>query len=90
MVSRNRVVTRHFDAARIRSWLRISLLTAAAISGVRPCASLANTGGVAASESSQSRKSPDRQGSPTVRAATGRKASASWPSQISRVTSSSS
>ena len=36
MVSRKAVTTRHFRAIRIRSWLRISLETAAAISGVSP------------------------------------------------------
>ena len=36
MVLRKRVTTRHLRATRIRSWLRISLLTAAAISGVMP------------------------------------------------------
>ena len=36
IVLRNRVTTRHLLAARMRSWLRISLLTAATISGVRP------------------------------------------------------
>ena len=35
-VLRNRVTTRHLLAARMRSWLRMSLLTAATISGVNP------------------------------------------------------
>lgn len=82
MVLRNLVVTRHLLAARIRSWLRMILLTAAAISGIKPGASRARAGGEAASDSSQSRNSP------TVRDATGAKAAASWPSRIRRVTSS--
>ena len=36
IVLRKRVTTRHLRATRIRSWLRISLQTAAAISGVMP------------------------------------------------------
>ena len=36
IVLRKRVTTRHLLATRMRSWLRISLLTAAAISGVSP------------------------------------------------------
>ena len=45
MVLRNAVTTSHFLAARIRSWLRINLQTAAAISAVRPPASLLQHGG---------------------------------------------
>ena len=45
-------------AARIRSWLRMILETAATISGVSPGASRASTSVVAASDSSQSRNSP--------------------------------
>ena len=55
---RKRVTTRILAAARIRSCTRISLLTAAAISGVSPGASAASRSGVASSESSQSRSSP--------------------------------
>ena len=39
MVLRNLVTTRIFRATAIRSWLRISFETAAAISGVSPGAS---------------------------------------------------
>ena len=56
-----RVVTSHFFATRIRSWLRISFDTAAAISGVMPRASFCSTSLVAASDSSQSRKRADGQ-----------------------------
>ena len=84
IVLRKRVTTRHLRATRIRSWLRISLLTAAAISGVSPGASAASASLVAASDSSQSRKPP------TVRCATGANAPASCVSTISRVTSSAS
>ena len=84
MVLRNRVTTRHFFAARIRSWLRMIFETAAAISGVTPGAMRASTAGVARSERSQSRKSP------TVRCAMGAKAASSCRSTMSRVTSSSS
>lgn len=83
-MSRKRVTTRQRRATPIRSWLRISLLTAATISGVKPGASAASTSVVATSDSSQSRKPP------TVRWATGAKAAASWVSTISRVTSSTS
>ena len=55
---RKRVTTRIFCAAAIRSCTRISLLTAAAISGVSPGARAAMPLGVASSESSQSRSSP--------------------------------
>ena len=58
MVLRNAVTTRHLRATAIRSWLRISLQTAAAISGVTPGASAASAAASAASLSSQSRKSP--------------------------------
>ena len=83
-VVRKRVTTRIFAAAAIRSCTRISLLTAAAISGVRPGASAASRSGVASSLSSQSRSSP------TVSDRTGAKASSSCVSIIRRVTSSSS
>ena len=83
-VLRKRVTTSQRLATSIRSWLRMSLLTAATISGVRPGASARSTAGVAWAESSQSRKAP------TVSEATGAKACASWLSMISRVTSSSS
>jgi hypothetical protein len=43
-VLRKRVTTFTLRATAIRSWLRISLLTAATISGVRPGASAASTG----------------------------------------------
>ena len=84
MVLRKRLCTGTLRATRIRSWLRMSLDTAATISGVRPGASALSAAPSAASDSSQSRKSP------TVRCATGAKAAASWLSMISRVTSSSS
>ena len=59
------------------------LLTAAAISGVRPGASARERlGGRRRRDSSQSRKPP------TVRCAIGAKAAWSWLSTISRVTSS--
>ncbi len=58
MVSRKAVTTRHLLAARIRSWLRMILLTAAAISGVTPGAIWDSTALVAASLSRNSRKSP--------------------------------
>ena len=60
------------------------LLTAAAISGVKPGAAAASVALSAASDSSQSRRPP------TVRWETGAKAAASCVSTISRVTSSSS
>ena len=41
-VLRKRVTTRHLLAARMRSWLRMSLLTAATISGVNPSAKSLN------------------------------------------------
>ena len=84
MVLRKRVTTRHFLAARIRSWLRMIFDTAAAISGVIAGASRASTFDVARSDSSQSRNSP------TVMAAMGANALASCVSRISRVTSSAS
>ena len=70
-VLRKRVTTLHLRATAIRSWLRISFDTAAAISGVRPGASALSTAVLARSDSSQLRKSP------TVRCATGAKASPS-------------
>ena len=82
IVLRKRVVTRAFFATTTRSWLRISLQTAAAISGVMPGARAASTSGVVSSESSQSRKSP------TVRWDTGAKADRLWVSRMRRVTSS--
>ena len=45
MVLRKRVTTRHFAATAIRSCRRMSLLTAAAISGVRPGRSAASAAG---------------------------------------------
>ena len=84
MVLRKRVVTVHFLATRIRSWLRISFETAAAISGVIPRAAFCSVSEVAASDSSQSRKPP------TVSDEIGAKLAASWLSMIRRVTSSSS
>ena len=50
MVLRNRVTTEHFLATRIRSWLRISFETAAAISGMIPGASAVRTEAWAASD----------------------------------------
>ncbi len=70
-VLRKAVVTRTLAATSTRSCTRISLDTAATISGVSPGASAARLASVAASPSSQSRKSP------TVRCATGAKAAAS-------------
>ena len=58
MVSRKPVVTSHFFAARMRSWLRISFETAAAISGVIPRDAIFSVSAVAASDNSQSRKPP--------------------------------
>ena len=84
MLLRNRVVTRHFFATRIRSWLRISFETAAAISGVMPRESFASASPLAASDNSQSRNAP------TVSDAIAAKPCASWLSTIRRVTSSSS
>ena len=82
MVSRKRVTTRHFAATTIRSCRRLSLLTAAAISGVMPGASALSASVVASSDNSQSRKPP------TVRCATGAKAALSCVSTMRRVTSS--
>jgi hypothetical protein len=62
----------------------MSLLVAATISGVSPGARAVNAAVSASHDSSQSRKPP------TVSDRTGAKASASWSSRISRVTSSSS
>jgi len=84
IVLRKRVTTRHFEAAITRSWLRISLLAAAAISGVIPGRTRTSSSPSAASDSNQLRNSP------TVRCASGAKARASCVSTISRVTSSSS
>ena len=79
---RKPVTTRRLRATAMRSWLRISLLTAATISGVSPGPRAARASGDAAGDSSQSRKPP------TVRGRTGAKAAGSWLSMISRVTSS--
>eukprot|EP01022_Parablepharisma_sp_SALTPOND_P004209 TRINITY_DN118_c0_g3_i1.p1 TRINITY_DN118_c0_g3~~TRINITY_DN118_c0_g3_i1.p1 ORF type:complete len:1090 (-),score=381.38 TRINITY_DN118_c0_g3_i1:1933-5202(-) len=84
MVLRKAVTTRHFLPTRIRSWLRMILETAAAISGVMPGATAASTTLSVSSASSQLRKSP------TVRWAMGAKAARSWRSMMSRVISSSS
>jgi hypothetical protein len=51
IVLRNRVTIRHLRGARMRSWLRMILATAAAISGVIAGASAASASGVAFSES---------------------------------------
>ena len=58
MVVLNAVTTRHFRAARTRSWLRISLLTAAAISGVMPQAIALTAAASIRSDSNQFRNSP--------------------------------
>ncbi len=84
MVLRKRVTTRVLAATAIRSCSRMIFDTAATNSGVRPGASAVRAAASAASDSSQSRKPP------TVRWATGAKAAPSWPSTISRVTSSAS
>ena len=68
IVLRKRVTTRHFAATATRSCRRISLLTAAAISGVRPGRSAVSASGSAASRNSRN--------SPTVSDATGAKAAA--------------
>ena len=81
---RNAVTTLHFAAMTIRSCSRLTLLTAAAISGVTPGARVDRTDVVVSSASSQSRKPP------TVRWAIGAKAAASWLSTMSRETSSAS
>ena len=78
----NFVTTEILRATAMRSWLRISLHTAAAISGVRPGASAANVSAVVSCVSRKSRKAP------TVRPRTGANAAASCVSWISRVTSS--
>ena len=69
-------------AITTRSWRRLILATAAAISGVRPLAKAASASGVAASDNSQSRSPP------TVRWAIGAKAAPSWVSMMRRVISS--
>jgi len=66
----------------MRSWSRLILLTAAAISGMIPGASAASASVVGASDSSQSRSPP------TVRWAITANAARSWLSTMSRVTSS--
>jgi hypothetical protein len=68
MVLRKRLTTSHFFATWIRSWLRISFDTAAAISGVTPRDSFRRLSPVAASDNSQSRNAP------TVSEETGAKA----------------
>ncbi len=70
-VLRKRVTTRRLRATAMRSWLRMSLLTAATISGVRPAVTPARASAVAASDRSQSRKAP------TVRPLTGSNAAGS-------------
>ena len=82
MVLRKRVTTLHFEATNTRSCNRMSLLAAAAISGVIPAASALRVWVSAASVSSQSRNCP------TVNELMGAKAAASWLSRIRRVTSS--
>jgi hypothetical protein len=56
-VLRKAVTTRHLRATEIRSWLRISLLIAAAISGFSPGASVARSAVPVVSASSHSRNS---------------------------------
>ena len=58
MVFLNRVTTRHFFATRIRSWLRMILLTAATISGISPIFKAVIFSVVASVLNSQLRKSP--------------------------------
>ena len=82
MVVRNRVTTEIFFATAIKSWLRMSFDTAAAISGVIPGAKQASVAPVASSDKRKSRKSP------AVMAAMGEKARLSCVSRMSRVTSS--
>jgi hypothetical protein len=84
MVLRKRVTTRHFLAARIKSWLRMILHTAAAISGVMAGARPASASLSAVSDRMSSRSSP------TVIATMAANARASWLSRMRRVTSSSS
>jgi len=84
-VVRKAAVTWQARATAIRSWLRMILLVAATISGVRPGASADSAAcgdGPAATPSSQSRKPP------TLRCETGSKAEAECVSRISRVISS--
>ena len=82
MVLRKRVTTLHLDATSMRSCNRMSLLAAAAISGVMPAVSAARLSALAASVSSQSRNCP------TVKELMGAKAAASWLSRMRRVISS--
>ena len=70
-VERKAVTTRHLRATAIRSWLRISLDAAAAISGVKPGDRAASAAPSAACDSSQSRNWP------TVMCDTGTKAASS-------------
>ena len=84
IVLRKRLVTSHFFATRMRSWLRISFETAAAISGVIPRDAFFSVSAVAASDNNQSRKPP------TVSDEMTAKPAASWLSTIRRVISSSS
>ena len=83
-VVRNLVTTRTFRATSTRSCNRMSLETAATISGVNARARPARGSPVASSSNSQSRNSP------TVKLASGAKAARSCESRMSRVTSSSS
>ena len=80
---RKAVTTRRLAAISTRSWMRHSLETAATISGVSPGATAARAASSTASSSNQSRRSP------TVSDAIEANAARSWPSMISRVTSSS-
>ena len=82
MVLRNLVTTSHLLATKIRSWLRMILLTAATISGVKPMAKFCNFAVVASALSSQFLKSP------TVKWEIGANKSARCSSIIKRVTSS--
>ena len=84
IVVRRPVTTRVLRPTATRSPTRMSLLTAATISGVSPGARSLSTVVSASQDSSQSRKPP------TVSDRTGANAAASWESMISRVTSSSS
>ncbi|MCY1268820.1 hypothetical protein D9M68_324610 [compost metagenome] len=83
-VLRKRVTTWHLRATATRSWLRISLLTAAAISGVMPGATRASVALSVSCRSSQLRRSP------MVVAPIVAKAEASCRSTINRVISSAS
>ncbi len=85
MVLRKAACTWVAAVTAIRSWLRMILLTAAAISGVMPGATAAirpAASSPATASSSQSRNAP------TVRCEISENACWSWESMISRVTSS--